>query len=68
MLRRWLVYNGSNSVSLDDRPYEEGNTSWGHEVSFGGEKMADLVHGEPNCWQAARPEEEEADKVHCVRS
>lgn len=63
MLRRSLVYDWPNSMSLDDRPDEEGNTGWGNEVSFGGEKMADLMHGEPNGWQAADPEEEEADKV-----
>ncbi len=30
--------------------------------------MADLMHREPDCWQAAGPEEEEADKVPCSRS
>ena len=50
-------------MSLDDRPDEEGNTGWGHEVSFGGKKMTDLVHGEPDGWQATSPEEEEANKV-----
>lgn len=68
MLRRWLMNNWSDSVSLDDRPDEEGNTGRGHEKSFGGKKMADLVHGEPDGWQAAGPEEEEADKVPCIGS
>ena len=52
----------------DDRPDEKGNTGWGHEVSFGGEEMADLVHGEPDGWQAAGPEEKEADIVPCYCS
>ena len=56
MLRRWLVHNGSDSMSLDNRPNEEGDTSWGHEVSFCREKVADLVDGEPDGRQAAHPE------------
>lgn len=68
MLRRPLLYDWPDSMSLDDRPDEEGNTCWGDEKSFGGEEMADLVHREPNGWQAAGPEEKEADIVPCVRS
>ena len=68
MLRRSLVNNGSDSMSLDDRPDEEGDTGWGHKISFGGEKMADLVHREPDGWQAAGPEQEEADIVPRFRS
>ena len=68
MLRRRLVYNGADSMGLDKCPYEEGNTGRGHKECFGGEKMADLVHGEPDGWQAAGPEEEEANKISCVRS
>ena len=52
-------------MSLDDGPDEEGNTGWWHEVSFDGEEMADLVHGEPDGWQAEGPEEEKAEIVPC---
>ena len=55
-------------MGLDDRPNEKGDAGWGHEVSFEGEEMADLVHGEPDGWQAAGPEEEEADKIPCICS
>ena len=68
MCRRCLVNDWSDPMSPDDGPDEEGNTGWGHEVSFGGKKMADLVHGEPDGRQAAGPEEEEADIVPGDRS
>ena len=62
------MYNGSDSMSLDDRPDEKGNASRGYEEGFNGEEMADLVDREPDGWQAAGPEEEEADEVPCVCS
>lgn len=68
MRRGWLVYNGSDSMSLDDRPDEKGNTGWRYEESFGCEKMADLVHRKPDGWQTADPEQKEADIVSCHRS
>ena len=55
-------------MSLDDRPDEKGDTGRGNEKSFGGEKMANFVDGEPDGWQAAGPEEEEADGISCDRS
>ena len=54
-------------MGLDNCPYEEHDTGRGNEKSFGGEKMADFVHREPDGWQAADPEEEEADKLPGVR-
>ena len=50
-------------MSLDNSPDEKGNTGRGNEISLGGEEMADLVHGKPDGWQAAEPEEEKADVV-----
>ena len=54
-------------MCLGNCPYEEHNTGRGNQKSFGREKMADLVHREPDGWQAAGPEKEEADKVPGVR-
>lgn len=67
MLGRWLVYNGSDSMGLDNCPYEEYETGRRHKKGFNGKKMADLVHRKPDGRQAARPEEKEAEQVPGVR-
>lgn len=56
----------SDAMSSDDSPDEKCNASGGDEVGFDGKEMTDLVYGEPNSGQAAKPEEEEADEIHGV--
>lgn len=58
-----LVYNRTDTVGFQYRPYEECNTSSGYKVCFDGEQMADLMDGKPDCWERAEPEEEEGDVV-----
>ena len=52
----------------DNSPDEESDTGGRDEKGFGGEEMADLVHREPDCRQAAYPEKEEANEVPCICS
>ncbi len=52
----------------DNRPDEKSDTGRRDKVRFDREEMANLMHREPDCWQATNPEEKEADKVHCVCS
>lgn len=55
-------------MSSDDRPDEKSNPSRRDKVGFDSEEMANLMHRKPDRWQAAYPEEEEADKAHSVCS
>ena len=66
MLGGWLVYNWSDAVGSDDGPNEECYSCHGNEEGFDREQMADLMDWEPDGWQTAKPEEEEADKVHGI--
>ena len=63
-----LVDNGANTLRADDGPDKERDASSGNNVSFDCEQVTNLVHGEPNCWQRAQPEDEERDEVPGVRA
>ena len=63
MLGRGLVHNWADAMRFDDRPDEECDASHGDEKRFNREQMANLVHGEPDGWERAGPEEEEGEKI-----
>ena len=50
-------------MRFHNRPDEEYDAGHGDEVCFHREKMADLVHWEPDGWEGAGPEEKEGQKV-----
>lgn len=62
------MYNGSDAVSSHDSPNEESDTGRRDEISLEREKMTDFVHGEPDGWQTAKPEDEETGEVHSICS
>ena len=68
MLAGRLVDDRSDAVCSDNGPDEEREACHGDEVGFDREQVADLMYREPDRWQTAKPEEEEADKVHGVCS
>lgn len=68
MLAGWLVHDRSDAVRSDNGPDEEREACHGDKVGFDREQMADLMYWEPDRGQTAKPEEEEADKVHGVCS
>ena len=57
------MHNWANTLGSYNRPDKEGHAGHGNEKGFDGEEMADLVHGEPDSWKRAKPEEEEGKKI-----
>lgn len=61
-----LLDNGPDAVGSDDGPDEEGEAGSRDEVRFHGEKVADLVHREPDGREGEEPEEKEGEVVASV--
>lgn len=62
------MHNWTDTLGLDERPNEEGNTSGRDKECLDGEKMTDLVDREPDSWQTTSPEEEEANEIPGIGS
>ena len=56
----------ANAMGFGNGPDEVGDSCARYVVCFNGEEVTNLMNGEPNRRQAAQPEEEEANEVHCV--
>lgn len=66
MLRRPLMNDRADTMSLDNGPDEEDDAGSGDEVGLNGKEMSNLMDREPNGGQTAKPEKEEADEVHGI--
>lgn len=58
-----LADDGAWPAGADNGPDEEGDARDGDDIGLDGEKVADLVDGEPDCGEGAEPEDEEGDPV-----
>jgi hypothetical protein len=59
----WLANNGSDSMSTNDGPDEESNSSSWDNICLDSEQVTNLVNWEPDSREGAKPEYEERDKV-----
>lgn len=59
-----LVDDRAHAVRPHNGPREERDAACWGEVCFDGEKVTDLVDGEPEGRQGAQPEEEETGELH----
>lgn len=59
MLGGRLLDDRTDTTGTYDSPDEEGDTGGRYNVSLDGEQVTNLVDGEPNGWQRAKPEDEE---------
>ena len=57
------VNNGTHSIGTGNGPDQKGDASCWRGVRLDGEEMANLVDGEPDCWEGEDPEDEEGDEL-----
>lgn len=62
----WLVHDWPKALGTGNSPGKEGEGCSRRVVRFNGEQMANLVDREPEGGERTEPEEEKADKIHCV--
>ena len=58
-----LVHDRAHSIGTVNGPDKKGQASRWYDVRLDGEEMANLVDGEPDCWEGERPEDEEGDEL-----
>ena len=59
----FLAHNRADTASTHDGPDEESDAGYWDKVRLDGEEMANLVHGEPDCWKRAEPEDEKGNPI-----